>query len=246
MKASAFEFRLRMVIMVVIVALGFWEPWIQGSRGAKRPLLVWLPLELNRLGLLSFAEAAPTVIVLGAVLALIGAVLRVSGAAWLGPGTVFSPDMLAGGVMADGPYRYVRNPLYVGLWFMLAALAMMMPPSGALFVLVVIPLFLYRLILGEEAFLAGKLGEPYRQYLRNVPRLIPRLRTSLPRTGSKPRWFIAILSELNPIVIFVALSALSWRYDYGFMLRGVLIGFGISLVVRGFVVGRKNEPSPQG
>jgi protein-S-isoprenylcysteine O-methyltransferase Ste14 len=246
MKASAIEFRLRMVIMVIIVAIGFWSPWIAGSREARIPLLEWLPLELSRLGLLSFAEAVPMVIVLGAVAALVGAIFRVWGAAWLGPGTVFNPDMLAGGVMVDGPYRYMRNPLYVGLWFMLAGLAMLMPPTGALFVLVVTPLFLIRLILGEEAFLEGKLGEPYREFLRSVPRVIPRLHASLPRTGSKPRWGIALLSELNPIVVFVALSALSWRFDYGLMLRGILVGFGISLVARGFVVGLKREPSPQG
>ena len=241
MKASAIEFRFRMLIMVVIVALGFWAPWIQSIEGSRRPLLEWLPLELSRLGLLSFSDAVPVVIVAGSVAAAIGAILRVWGAAWLGPGTVLNANMLAGGVMADGPYRYVRNPLYLGLIFMFAGLALLMPATGGLFVLIAAPLFLMRLILGEEAFLAEKLGAPYREYLSSVPRLIPRFRTNLPRSGLKARWPIAILSELNPIVVFVALAVLSWRYDYVLMMRGVLIGFGISLVMRAFVIGKKSE-----
>ena len=57
----------------------------------------------------------------------VGALLRVWGTAYLGTGTVNSLDMKAGSVVADGPYRYVRNPLYLGLWFMVAAMAFIMP-----------------------------------------------------------------------------------------------------------------------
>ena len=35
--------------------------------------------------------------------------------------------------MADGPYRYVRNPLYIGLWCMVIAMAFLMPASGRIF-----------------------------------------------------------------------------------------------------------------
>ena len=42
----------------------------------------------------------------------------------------------------------------------------------------------FRLILGEEAFLTGQLGEPYREYLRAVPRLIPRWHSNLPQADA--------------------------------------------------------------
>ena len=42
----------------------------------------------------------------------------------------------AGAVMAAGPYRYVRNPLYLGGWFMFAAISLLVTPSGALFIAV--------------------------------------------------------------------------------------------------------------
>jgi protein-S-isoprenylcysteine O-methyltransferase Ste14 len=242
MKASAIEFRLRMAINLTIVLLGFWAPWIDcWSLGPRIPLLEWLALELSRLGLLHFTVAVPVVSVTVALLAATGAALRVWGAAWLGPGTVLHGQMQAGSVMADGPYRYVRNPLYLGLWFMLAALAFLMPPTGALFVLIVEPIFLLRLILGEEAFLAGQLGEPYRNYLRAVPRFLPRLRTSVPPTGRKPRWLAAVLSELTPIAVFVALVVYVWSYDYRLTDRVILVGFGGSLIARALVLGRPEE-----
>ncbi|MDR3751968.1 MAG: isoprenylcysteine carboxylmethyltransferase family protein [Terracidiphilus sp.] len=233
MKASTIEFRLRMVIMIAIVALGFWSPWIEmWGIGRRISLLGWLPLELSRLGPLSFTVASSAVIVLGALVAAVGVVLRVWGTAYLGYGTVHHGQMQASVMMADGPYRYVRNPLYLGGWCMMAAMSLIMPPTGALFAMTLLTVFFLRLILGEEAFLASQFGEPYRDYLRAVPRLVPRLRAGLPSAGHKPHWLTALLSELNPIGVFITLAFLSWSYDHVLMLKAILISFGASLVVR--------------
>ena len=130
MRAGAIEFRLRMVIVAVIVALGWWAPWIEESDlGRRISLLEWLALETSRAGLLRFTYATPAVIVLGALLAALGAWLRVWGAAYLGFSIVQHGRMQAGAVMADGPYRYVRNPLYIGTWCMLAAMALSNTPQ---------------------------------------------------------------------------------------------------------------------
>jgi protein-S-isoprenylcysteine O-methyltransferase Ste14 len=245
MRASAIEFRLRMLIMVVLVALGFWAPWIEWlDLGRRIPLLEWLALEASRTGLLRFTYATPGVIGVATLLAAMGAVLRVWGAAYLGYDTVHHGAMQSGAVMADGPYRFVRNPLYLGGWCMMAAMAFLMPPTGALVALPLLTLFLLRLILGEEAFLTEKLGEPYRAYLRAVPRLIPRLRGSLPAAGHKANWGIALLTELNPIGIFLMYAVLSWRYDYELMLKAVLICFGVSLVVRAVMPRGDANPDP--
>jgi protein-S-isoprenylcysteine O-methyltransferase Ste14 len=238
MKASAIEFRLRMVIMVVIIFLGFWSPWIEGwGVGRRNSLLEWLALEASRLELLRFTYATPAVIVLAALIALVGAVLRVWGTAYLGYGTVHHGQMQAGAVMADGPYRYVRNPLYIGGWCMMAAMAFIMPPTGALFSMTLLTVFMLRLILGEEVFLAAQLGEPYREYQRAVPRLFPRLRRGLLAAGHKPHWMTAFLTELNPIGVFITLAFLSWSYDNILMLKGILISFGASLVMRALFMG---------
>src|SRR5580698_7515686 len=240
MRASAIEFRLRMLIMIVIVFVGFWSPWFGISTGGwdlgqRISTLEWLPLEISRLGVTSFAVAAPIVSICGALIALAGAVLRVWGTAYLGYATVHNSDMQAGAVMADGPYRFMRNPLYLGGWFMMLAISLLMPPSGALFSMVLLTIFFLRLILGEEAFLGKQLGQPYQDYLRAVPRLIPRLRSSLPPAGNKPHWLTAVLTEIMPIGMFVTMAVLAWFYDQQLMLEGLLWSFLASLFARGMM-----------
>ncbi len=246
MRASAIEFRLRMAINAAIIVLGFWAPWIT-ARGSSTvfaqriPLLEWLALELGRTGLVRFTVAAPLVIVVSAAIAAIGAILRVWGTAYLGTGTVTSMDMKAGRVVVDGPYRSMRNPLYLGLWFMVAAMAFLMPATGAVIAMVLITVFLMRLILAEEAFLAAQIGEPYKVYLRAVPRILPRLQTNLERGDGRPHWLRAVLAELTPIGVFVALAFLSWNYDNRLMTRAILISFGLSLVVRALMPARTDQ-----
>jgi protein-S-isoprenylcysteine O-methyltransferase Ste14 len=238
MKASTIEFRLRMAIMIAMVLLGFWAPWIESwGMGRRIALLEWLPLELSRFGLLSFSVASAAVIVCGALVAALGAALRIWGTAYLGYGTVHHGDMQAGAVMADGPYRYVRNPLYLGGWCMMAAMSLIMPPTGALVSMTLLTVFFLRLILGEEAFLSGQLGEPYNAYLRAVPRLLPRLRPCLPSSGHKPHWLTAAITEINPIGVFLTLAVVSWSYDHQLMLRALLVSVGASLVVRAAMKG---------
>ena len=233
MKASATLFRLRMLITAAILCIGFWAPWIQfWGFGSRISLLGWLALEISRLGMLSFTVATPVVIVIASLCAAIGAALRISGSAWLGHATVLHAEMQSGTLMADGPYRYVRNPLYLGLMLTIAALTLLMPASGALFVLLAVPLFLLILIQGEEKFLSAQIGEPYREYMRFVPRIFPRLRASLPPAGNKPLWLTALLSEINPLGVFITLAFFSWTYNNRLMIQAILVTFGLSLVMR--------------
>ncbi len=249
MRASAIEFRLRMLIQVVLVVIGFWAPWarswVPSAEFAPRiSLLEWLALNLSRLGLAGFAFSAAVVIVGAALAAGLGALLRIWGAAYLGYTTIHGGRMQAGELMADGPYRFLRNPLYVGGWCMMAAISLLMPPTGALFTLPLVTVFYLRLILGEEAFLERRLGDPYRQYLRAVPRLFPRFRAGLPRAGRQPHWPVALLTEIHAIGIFIVFACLSWSYDNLLMVRGILISFGISLVVRAFAMNKTaDQPS---
>jgi protein-S-isoprenylcysteine O-methyltransferase Ste14 len=195
----------------------------------------WLAISLVRLGAMPFAIAIPATICAATLVAAAAVVLRVWGTAYLGAGIVQHGEMKAGALLADGPYRYVRNPLYLGSWFMTAALAFLMPVSGALFSMVLITAFLLRLILGEEAFLSGQLGESYLAYLNAVPRLVPRLRAGLRPAGHQPRWLRAVLAEINPIGIFLIWAFLSWSYDNWLMVRAIIVSLGISLVVRALI-----------
>ncbi|UWZ85892.1 methyltransferase family protein [Occallatibacter riparius] len=237
MGATALEFRLRMVVNVAIIVLGVWAPWVPVER--RQYILEWLPREVTRAGLMPFSTAVTTTLIIAGLLAALGAILRVWGTASLGPATVTSLDMKSGPVVASGPYRYVRNPLYLGLWFMVAAIALLMQPSGAALAMPLLTLFVLRLTLGEEAFLSGRLGEPYRAYLRAVPRFLPRLRNNLPPSESTSQWGTAFLSELTPIGVLVGIVVFASTYNSGVMARIILIGWGASLIARAFL------PRPQ-
>ena len=211
MKATSFEFRFRVVIIVAIVWLGFEAPWIEYLHiGSRIGLIEWLALGLSRVGLATFTVATPIVIVSGALIAALGAAIRPLGhripSQPLPSSTVKckpAPSWPAG--LSLRP----RNPLYIGLWLTIAAMTFIMTPSGALFVLVALSIFELRLIFAEEAHLTAQLGEPYRDYLRTVPRLFPRLRTNGSSTASHPNWLLSVLSELNPIGVFITLAVFS-------------------------------------
>jgi protein-S-isoprenylcysteine O-methyltransferase Ste14 len=232
MKASAWEFRFRLVLMVLVITLGFYAPWIEALHwGTRTTAWLWLGFELSRLGI-SSATGIEVVTALAIAMAAVAAGIRVWGTAYLGTGTVNNTEMKAGVVMADGPFRYVRNPLYLGSWLMVAVISVLMPPTGALVTMTVLTIFLLRLILGEEAFLSGKLGESYAAYRVAVPRLIPSLRSRVTASGQQPKWGRALLGEITPLGVLVSFAALSWQYNASLLTRAVLISFGISLVIR--------------
>jgi len=242
MKASAFEFRFRVWIMVAVIFLGFTAPWIELLHlGTRTTAWLWLGFEFAGLGT-SSTTGIQVVTALTIVAAALAAAIRIWGTAYLGTGTVNNAEMKAGQVMADGPYRYVRNPLYLGSFLMVAAISVLMPASGAAVTLVLMTIFLLRLILGEEAFLAPKLGEPYAAYLKAVPRLIPSLRPHVAASGQAPNWGRAILGEITPIGVLISFAALSWQYNANLLSRAVLISFGVSLVVRALLLPRPGAP----
>jgi len=247
MRASAIEFRLRMAINASIIILGFWAPWIEAWGIGKRiSLIEWLALQLSRLGVASFSFSTVSLIILAVLFAASGVAFRISGTAWLGPTTVNSIDMIAGNIMASGPYRFVRNPLYIGLWCMAAAMAFLMPATGALFSLVLITVFMTRLTLGEEAFLTRQLGQPYLTYLQAVPRFIPRLRGAPASSAAKPDWLRASLTELTPVGVLLGIAVFSRNYDLALAGRIILIFFGASLIARAFLpVALVNSESPK-
>jgi protein-S-isoprenylcysteine O-methyltransferase Ste14 len=246
MRATNIEFRLRMWIMIVLIFAGFWAPWSSAlGLEHKTTALGWLALELARTGLLPFSSAAPAVVVAGALAAGLGAGLRVWGTAYLGYATVHDKDMQGSAMMADGPYRFLRNPLYLGGWFMVVAICLLMPAAGAPVSLVLMSIFFLRLILAEEAFLADRMGQPYLDYTQAVPRLLPRPGRALPAAHHKPNWPIALITEVNPIGVFFAFAFLSWNYDVRLMMKGIVISFGLAMILRGIFLSSKPSISTE-
>jgi protein-S-isoprenylcysteine O-methyltransferase Ste14 len=82
-------------------------------------------------------------------------------------------------LVVSGLYRYIRNPMYVGVlsvvlgqavWFEALRLFVY---AGLVFVL-----FSMFVLIYEEPVLSRKFGNTYKQYCKRVPRWIPRFRRS--------------------------------------------------------------------
>jgi protein-S-isoprenylcysteine O-methyltransferase Ste14 len=235
MKATPLEFRFRFLILTVIFALGFiapWNYWLHLDSIRTWQLLAAWPA---RSGWLSFSTATIVVLLLGIVCALAGALLRTWASAYLGPSVVQDSAMHGEGVVAAGPYRHLRNPLYLGTFLHTFALALLMPPSGAIFCILAVGLFQLRLIAAEESFLSAKLGEPYLAYSNKVPSLIPALTPRVPASALQPKWPTAFLGEIYMWGVVVTFAALGWRYNSILLIKGVLISLGLSLIVRAFL-----------
>jgi len=75
-----------------------------------------------------------------------------------------------------GPYRYVRNPMIIGVLFILVGEALLL--HSALIAAWMVVFFLLNAIYFpaiEEKDLEHRFGNPYREYMKNVRRWIPRL-----------------------------------------------------------------------
>ena len=80
-----------------------------------------------------------------------------------------------GPLVVSGPYRLVRNPIYVGNWFIWTGFVVW---SGLLWMLpvawLVFGLQYAAIVRWEEQRLLTHFGDPYAEYLRRVPRWWPR------------------------------------------------------------------------
>jgi len=123
----------------------------------------------------AFADPRP----LGWIVVAAGAVIGLPCVwefAWRGLGTPapFDPPRK---LVVTGPYRYVRNPMYVGMGIVIAGFAIVFPHAanvflgelGAAFALVCAFIVLY-----EEPALRRMFGSDYDLYCANVRRWIPR------------------------------------------------------------------------
>jgi len=86
-------------------------------------------------------------------------------------GTGVRPFTPATALVARGPFRVTRNPMYVGMTTILVGLGIAL---GDVVPLLVPPLFALvidrRFIRREEEFLADRFGAPYREFCRRVRR----------------------------------------------------------------------------
>jgi protein-S-isoprenylcysteine O-methyltransferase Ste14 len=86
-------------------------------------------------------------------------------------GTAVRPFAPSTALVEDGPFRFTRNPMYLGMLLVLAGLFLLL---GTLGPLVVLPAFFWglqtRFVVFEEAHMENHFGARYQDYRRRVRR----------------------------------------------------------------------------
>lgn len=88
-----------------------------------------------------------------------------------GPGLERPPERL----VTTGPYALCRNPMYLGHLIFLTGLALSLSSYFAALLAAATAVWFHRRVLQDEARLAARWGEPYRDYCARVKRWIPGL-----------------------------------------------------------------------
>ncbi len=195
MRATEFEFRYRFWFILLVYFVGF--GWYNIDHvNAVDALARWVfrgsDPDLNSL---TARHVLQCVFALSAALVAAAAWIRTWGGAYLRREVVHDTAVHTERLVADGPYRHLRNPLYFGNMLMATGLAALASRMGAVILIVGNLLIVLRLIGREEAALVEAQGEAYRAFMAKVPRFWPSLRPRLPSGGMQSRWPQAFLGE---------------------------------------------------
>jgi protein-S-isoprenylcysteine O-methyltransferase Ste14 len=146
---------------------------------------------------------------LGILIAAAGELLRLSAVRHIGTVSRTRTDRL-GPLVASGPFRWVRNPLYIGniaLWIGLALVAQL--PWLVAPIALTLAAEYHAIVRWEEQLLASRLGQPYTDYMKTVPRWIPRPPGATVSSG-RPSfgWRETLFSERGTLIAIVVGFAL--------------------------------------
>ena len=164
------------------------------------------------------------------------AFFRSWGSAYLQKDIVYGSQVKSASLVAAGPYRYVRNPLYFANLLLAVGVGALASPAGFVFLVIGMLTFHYRLILREESELRAARGQSYEAYLRAVPRIFPSARPRVPPSGQRPNWNAGWRAECRCFCFAPALFVFAVTLD-----RRVLWGILIALFFASWPVAKLKQ-----
>lgn len=164
---------------------------------------------------------------LAALFLAVAALLCTWASSYLKAAVVYASQIKTESLVADGPYRRVRNPLYFANVLMAIALGSMMSRSGLVLAVAAMVLFCYRLILREEDELQASQAGQYDAYRKAVPRLWPALNARIASSGSEANWAAGLKAECWYWGFAVGLAAFAITLKLPLFFAAML--FGIAL-----------------
>lgn len=203
MQATLFEFRHRWWVIFSIFFAAFFA-YSLDSVNCGVAIANWLA---KRLGTPPNDNSYRLIFAFGTLLLALAAILRTWGTSYLQAKVMRDSEVHTEKLLADGPYRHVRNPLYLGNMLMAAGIGLMASRIGFVVLSLGMTLFVIRLLLREEAELLRAQGEPYLRYCSAVSRLVPSLTPRVPSAGSAPHWAEGCRAELMYWLLALAMGA---------------------------------------
>ncbi len=171
-----------------------------------------------------------------ALLLSLAAFLRTWASAYLQANIVYAKEIKTAELVADGPYRFVRNPLYFANVLLAIGIGLMMSRIGFTTVILLMIIFCYRLIFREESEL--QLAQPanYAAFQRAVPRLWPALTTRVNASNQRPNWLAGFKAEswywCFPLGVAAFAITLDQKYFFITTALGVALLLGMSATLK--------------
>ena len=183
MKATNWEFANRAMVFGIILGCSF-GCYVLDKQNITVVLANWTEVRWH----LNADMIVRVLFGMAAVVLVIAALVRTWASSYLHAGVVYASQVKSASLVAGGPYRFVRNPLYFANVLMALALGPMMSRVGFAVVIVAMVIFCYRLILREEHELQTNQGESYEAYRKAVPRLWPSPWARFRASGRAAKW----------------------------------------------------------
>lgn len=180
-------------------------------------------------------RALRIILAFGAGLVTLCALVRTWATAYLDTSVVHDTKLHSESLVASGPYRYVRNPLYLGGFLLSLGFALMASRLGFVVIVAGITALQLMLIFHEEHELALTHGGSFAAYRAKVPRLVPALTPRVPDAGTPARWGQALLGEAFMWIFAFAATAGAVTLNTKWVAGTALFGVMFHIVVIGGV-----------
>jgi protein-S-isoprenylcysteine O-methyltransferase Ste14 len=161
---------------------------------------------------LVFARPTASSFFWGIFFMFIGEMIRFWGVAYAG-GATRTRNVGANMLVTNGPFAYVRNPLYIGNMFIYSGAAIISNtclPWLILFIWIFFGIQYHLIVKLEEEKLQELFGNSYLEYKNKVPRFLPQLHPFKAETPVRPDFKNALKSEkstfFSMLVILLLMS----------------------------------------
>jgi protein-S-isoprenylcysteine O-methyltransferase Ste14 len=159
---------------------------------------------------LYFAHPTLSALLIGIAFMLTGEWIRFWGVAYAG-GATRTRNVGAPSLVTNGPFGYVRNPLYIGNMIMYAGAAVIANVWIPYLILGIVFYFAFQyyfIVKLEEQKLEELFKEEYLKYTQSVRRFLPRLRAVTTSNPTRPNFKNAFRSEKSTFMSFSAIIIL--------------------------------------